>query len=115
MGPGPQVGVSAHQPSEVADAAELGASYAHLAPIYDPLSKAASRDPLGTAAIRVAADAGIPVLAQGGITAERVAAVCAAGAAGIAVTGAVLAAADPKTAAAALRAELDRCSAPETA
>jgi len=47
------------------------------------------------------------VLAQGGVTSERVPAILAAGAAGIAVTGSVLAADDPVAAVRALREALD--------
>jgi thiamine-phosphate diphosphorylase len=98
------VGVSCHQPEEIA-AAE-GASYAHLAPIFAPLSKAATREPLGVGALARARGAR-PVLAQGGITAENAPACLAAGAAGVAVTGAILQAADPGAAARSLRQALD--------
>jgi thiamine monophosphate synthase len=53
------------------------------------------------------------VLAQGGIDAGHAGACVAAGAAGVAVTGAILAAADPAEAAAALRRALD-AAAPAT-
>ena len=104
LGPDALVGVSCHAPAEVGAAA--GASYAHLAPIFAPLSKAASRPPLGVAALGAAAGTR-PVLAQGGVAAGNAAACLAAGAAGVAVTGAVLQADDPGDAAAALRAALD--------
>ena len=55
---------------------------------------------------------GLPVLAQGGVDAERVAPLLAAGAAGVAVTGAILMAQDPGAATAALRAALDGSHAP---
>jgi thiamine-phosphate pyrophosphorylase len=97
------VGVSCHAPAEVA--AAHGASYAHLAPIFAPLSKPAERPPLGPAAL--GACAGRPVLAQGGITADNAGACLAAGAAGVAVTGAILMAADPSAATASLRRALD--------
>jgi thiamine monophosphate synthase len=47
------------------------------------------------------------VLAQGGVDASNAAECVRAGAAGVAVTGAILAAADPAAAAAALRRALD--------
>jgi thiamine-phosphate pyrophosphorylase len=59
--------------------------------------------------VRAVAEAigyGIPVIAQGGITATNAAAIAAAGAAGIAVTGAILSAPDPVNATRALRAAL---------
>jgi thiamine-phosphate pyrophosphorylase len=107
LGPGALVGVSAHAPEEVATAAAEGASYAHLAPIFDPRSKPASRVALGVAAISAASAHGIPVLAQGGVDPQRCSEVLAAGAAGVAVTGDILMAADPGAAAARLRRALD--------
>ena len=98
------VGVSCHQPDEI-EAAE-GASYAQLAPIFAPLSKAVSREPLGVGALTRARGAR-PVLAQGGITAENAHACLTAGAAGVAVTGAILQAADAGAAARGLRQALD--------
>jgi thiamine-phosphate pyrophosphorylase len=110
LGPQRPVGVSAHAAAEVRDAARAGASYAHLAPIFAPISQKtqiASRSPLGLQVIAAAAGAGIPVVAQGGQDAARWPEVAAAGAAGMAVTGAILLAADPGEAAASLRASLD--------
>jgi thiamine-phosphate pyrophosphorylase len=101
LGENALVGVSTHSVDEVRAAA--GASYVHLAPIFAPLSKPATREALGLAAVESAARAKVPVIAQGGIDASNAAAVRAAGAAGVAVTGAVLMADDPATAAAALR------------
>ncbi len=105
LGPKAQIGVSLHDPDEIEAAG--AASYAQLAPIFEPLSKAASRPALGLSALRAAAGRGLPVLAQGGVEARHAAALLAAGAAGVAVTGAVLMAEDPGAAAAALRAALD--------
>jgi thiamine-phosphate pyrophosphorylase len=103
------IGVSAHVPGEVHAAAAAGANYAHLAPIFAPLSKPLERTPLGIAAI--AACGGVfPLLAQGGLEASNAAQAIRAGAAGIAVTGALLAAADPGVAAHLLRATLDGVS-----
>ncbi len=98
------VGVSCHSAEEVRSAAERGADYAHLAPIFDPISKPAERPSLGADVL-----AGLPgtVIAQGGITAANAAEVIRAGASGVAVTGAVLLADDPTEACRALRAALD--------
>lgn len=103
LGPRALVGVSCHSPEEVERAAAAGADYAHLAPIFDPFSKARERPALGLEALARAARAGIPVLAQGGIDPARARAALAAGAAGVAVTGAILAAPDPRAATTALR------------
>jgi len=111
LGAGRLVGVSAHAAAELAAAAAEGADYAHLAPIFAPFSKAPERPALGLAALAASRDAGLPVLAQGGIDAARAADAVRAGAAGVAVTGAVLGAADPGAAARALRAALDAAAA----
>ena len=111
MPPGSAIGVSAHDPEELRAARESGATYAHLAPIWPPISKPPStgpgRPPLGVAGLRAAAACGLPVLAQGGVTAARCGEVVDAGAAGVAVTGDILLADDPGGAAACLRAALD--------
>lgn len=100
------LGVAAHAAEEAHAAAAEGASYAHLAPVFPPLSKAAERPPLGLEALR-ACGAALPVLAQGGLDAGNAAAAIAAGAAGVAVTGAILSADDARSAARALRRALD--------
>lgn len=107
MGARSVIGVSCHALGDVHDAAEQGADYVHLAPIFDPISKPASRPALGLDVVREAARAGVPVLAQGGLDAARARAALRAGAAGVAVTGDVLRARDPVAAVRALRAALD--------
>jgi thiamine-phosphate pyrophosphorylase len=101
------IGVSAHAPREVFEARRSGATYAHLAPIWDPLSKPAERPALGLAALEDASAAGLTLLAQGGLTSERCARALSAGASGVAVTGDILLADDPSAAARALREALD--------
>ena len=108
LGASAWIGVSTHAPDEID--ADSGASYAHLAPVFAPLSKESSRPPLGLAALVRATARRLPVLAQGGITPERARAVVAAGAAGVAVTGSVLAADDPAAAVRALRRALDEAT-----
>lgn len=106
LGPAALVGISAHSASEVA--AAQGADYAHLAPIFEPLSKHSTRPALGVDAIALAAQSGTPVVAQGGITAANAGEVRRAGALGVAVTGAILLADDVTNATRALRSALDR-------
>ena len=105
------VGVSAHSVDEVVALASqpLAArvDYVQLAPVFVPVSKAQERAPLGLAALAQAARAGLPVLAQGGVTARRAGACVAAGAAGVAVTGAILGREDVAGAAREIRVELD--------
>jgi thiamine-phosphate pyrophosphorylase len=102
------VGVSAHAPEEI-DAGS-GASYAHLAPIFEPLSKPRERAPLGLSALAAAARRGLPVIAQGGLDAQGAGAAIEVGAAGVAVTGAILNADDPARAARALRDAIDEAN-----
>lgn len=99
------ISVACHSSQEVL--ATEHASAVHLAPIFAPLSKSVSREPLGLDGLVHAARAPIGVLAQGGITAQNAAACAAAGASGAAVTGAILGADDPVEATAALREALD--------
>jgi len=101
------VGCSTHSPQETFERCGA-ASYTHLAPIFEPLSKVSTRSCVGLSGLQEATSSGAAtVLAQGGISASNARSVCAAGAAGIAVTGAILQALDPKRAAEALREELD--------
>ena len=100
-----KIGISAHHPDEIRTALPE-VDYAQLAPISQPLSKPRAGPYLGVRAIAEAARYGIPVIAQGGITAANATAIAAAGAAGIAVTGAILSAPDPASATRALRAAL---------
>ncbi|MEN8158857.1 MAG: thiamine phosphate synthase [Myxococcota bacterium] len=102
------IGTATHAADEAAAAADL--SYAHLAPVFTPLSKPAQRPALGLDALSEAARRGPPLLAQGGIDASNAGACVAAGAAGVAVTGAILGAPDPGAAAAALRGALDEAA-----
>jgi thiamine-phosphate pyrophosphorylase len=101
------IGIATHRPGELAGAAGTPLAYAHLAPIFAPLSKTSSRPPLSLAALQEAARSGVPVLAQGGIAADNARSCIEAGAAGVAVTGSILACADPAAATVALREALD--------
>ncbi len=105
LGSHAEIGISAHAPEEIDP--HCGASYAHLAPVFVPLSKANERAPQGLAALVRAVARGLPVLAQGGLTPARAREVVAVGAAGVAVTGALLAADDAAAVARAFREALD--------
>jgi thiamine-phosphate pyrophosphorylase len=107
LGPGALIGVSLHGADELAALAGAPLDYAHVAPIFDPLSKPAERPALGLEGLRRACAGPLAVLAQGGVAAANAAACRAAGAAGVAVTGAILLAPDPAAAARELRAALD--------
>ena len=79
--PGFIISVACHSPEDVQRAAAEGADLALLAPIFSTPGKGA---PLGLDTLRIAASAGIPVLALGGVTLENAQSCFAAGAAGIA-------------------------------
>lgn len=78
------LGRSTHRLEEVEAAREEGADYVTFGPVYPTPSKAAYGAPPGLGGLRRAAAVGVPVLALGGVTAERLAEVAAAGAHGAA-------------------------------
>jgi thiamine-phosphate pyrophosphorylase len=108
LGDSALIGGSLHTLAEVTSEAR-GAllSYAHLAPVWDPISKPATREALGAEALARACRSGLPLLAQGGIDPARAAEAVAAGAAGVAVTGSLRANRDPTSEALRLRRALD--------
>lgn len=95
------LGVSAHSVSEVRAAAAGGANYVVLGTIF-PSPTHPSVPPLGAAALSESRGSGAPVVAIGGIDADRAEAVLAAGASGVAVLSAVWGSPDPVEAAAGL-------------
>ncbi|MFB3817334.1 MAG: thiamine phosphate synthase [Candidatus Methylomirabilales bacterium] len=100
LGPGALVGVSCHSVAEVREAAQGGADFVVLGPIYATPSKARYGPPLSPAVLRAAREAlSIPILAIGGITAARIPEAIQAGADGVALISAVMGAPDPAAAA----------------
>ena len=96
LGPEALIGLSAHDLTEARAAAEAGADYVTLSPIFESASKPGYGPALGSEAIREVADAlPIPVLALGGIATNKVSACLEAGAAGVAVMGEVMRAEAP--------------------
>ena len=92
------IAVSVHGAAEVAALrATVGAriAFALLGPVYDTPSKRAYGAPLGVGVVNEAVQAGIPIVAVGGIGPEHVRALRAAGAHGVACIRSVMAAADP--------------------
>ena len=88
------VGRSCHDDGELVRAADEGADYATLSPVFPTSSKPGYGPALGAGVF--ARPAPLPVYALGGVnTPERAYACVAAGAAGVAVMGAVMRAADP--------------------
>ena len=97
------IGVSTHHPDEVSAAAAAGADFAVFGPVFDtPAKRVFGRAQGLTALVRARAAASVPLFAIGGIDVASVAAVRRTGADGVAVIRAVLAAAEPAAAAAAL-------------
>ena len=87
------IGVSAHGDADIAAAAAGCADYVTLSPIFASQSKPGYGPALGLAALAHAARHPLPVLALGGVTADRADQCLRAGAAGIAVMGEVMRAA----------------------
>lgn len=108
---GALIGVSVHSVEEARAAAAAGADYVTFGHVFPSNSKP-NLPPRGLAFLRAVVEAvDVPVLAIGGVTAENAAQVLATGCAGIAVIRALLHAADPERAAAALREALERSGA----
>jgi thiamine-phosphate pyrophosphorylase len=88
------IGQSAHDADEIAKAAEAGADYVTLSPIFTTASKPGYGPALGPALLGQTWP--LPVLAFGGIDASNAARCLAAGAAGIAVMGSAMRALNPQ-------------------
>lgn len=82
------LGKSTHSLEEARAAEQEGADYIFLGPIFEPLSKEATRPPLGLDLLRCAAESlSIPVFALGGIQKSNLQAVLDTGVAGVAGIG----------------------------
>ena len=102
LGEGALIGLSVHSASEAA-AAPAAADYVTLSPIFPSISKPGYGPALGIQGLADAvAGASVPIVALGGVSADNLAKCFTAGAAAAAVMGAVMAAADPEAATAAL-------------
>lgn len=103
LGEGKTIGYSAHGIDEALSAQAEGADFVTFGPLYHTPSKASYGEPCGVRKLADAASAlHIPVIALGGISLVTVAEALSAGVRGIAVISAILAAADPRVAAASL-------------
>jgi thiamine-phosphate pyrophosphorylase len=107
LGPNALIGASVHSLAEARAAAAGGADFIVFGPIFETPSKRAFGTPVGLDALaEVVRGVPLRVFAIGGVTAERVRSVRQRGAHGVAVVSAILAADDPRTAAATLHAAL---------
>lgn len=95
-GPRHLIGGTARDPGRAADLVAAGADYLGVGPAYPTRTKNGLPAPLGPDGIGAVAGAvAVPVIAIGGITAERIPELRAAGAHGVAVVTAVSEAPDP--------------------
>jgi thiamine-phosphate pyrophosphorylase len=102
LGKGALIGLSVHSTQEAATV-DPAADYVTLSPVFASISKPGYGPALGVHDLAdAAARARVPIVALGGITADNLSTCLAAGASGVAVMGAVMAAADPGAATAAL-------------
>lgn len=102
------VGGTARNPEQARDLVAEGVDYLGVGPAYATTTKSGLPDPIGPAGVAAVAGAvDVPVIAIGGVTAERVDELLAAGAWGVAVVAAVAGASDPAAATRRLLQELD--------
>lgn len=97
------VGGTCREPEAARAARRAGATYIGVGPVYPTVTKSGLPDAIGLDGLASVCEAvDLPVVAIGGITAERARACRDAGAHGVAVVGAIAAADDPKRATAEL-------------
>ena len=107
------IGGTANSLAEAARVWETDVDYLGVGPVFGTASKANPAPPLGLDSFaRIAAACPKPVIAIGGIDAERIGSVIAAGAHGVAVLSAVVAGDDPEHAARRCRQALDAACRP---
>jgi thiamine-phosphate pyrophosphorylase len=107
LGPEWWIGRSVHDLAEAEAASAEGADYLLLGPLF-PTATHPTQAPLGTAALTAVARLGLPVVAIGGVTPERVREVRDAGAWGVAAIRALWDAARPEAAARRMLEEMQR-------
>ncbi|WP_051704208.1 thiamine phosphate synthase [Glycomyces sp. NRRL B-16210] len=100
---GAVIGGTCREPEGARAARRAGATYLGVGPVWGTATKTGLPQPIGLDGLAAVCEAvDLPVIAIGGIDAERAARCREAGAHGVAVVGAVAAAADPKRATAEL-------------
>lgn len=112
LGPDKILGVSTHSLEQALDAAEQGADYLGIGPIFATGTKATGYEPRGCEIIRqLRSRIDLPLIAIGGITLNNVGEVITAGATGAAVISAIVGAADIAAATAAFATAIQAASA----
>lgn len=107
-GPGHLLGGTARDPEQARRLVAEGADYLGVGPAYRTATKSGLPEPIGPVGVGAVARAvEVPVIAIGGVSAERVGELLAAGAWGVAVVDAVSGVADPAAATRRMLAELD--------
>jgi thiamine-phosphate pyrophosphorylase len=97
------IGGTARDPESARAARRAGATYLGVGPVWGTTTKTGLPQPIGLEGLAAVCEAvDLPVIAIGGITAERAALCREAGAHGVAVVGAIASAADPRAATAEL-------------
>jgi thiamine-phosphate pyrophosphorylase len=95
LGPGKLIGVSTHDPAQAVAAERGGADYIGFGPLFGTNTKATGYSARGIDQLReIRALVGLPIVAIGGITAERASSALAAGADAIAMISDVVLASD---------------------
>jgi thiamine-phosphate pyrophosphorylase len=103
LGPKAVIGCSAHNAEELLEAETGGADFVTFGPVYPTPSKAAYGPPVGIPALAAACRASrIPVFALGGVGAGNVEETLQSGCFGVAMISGIVAAPDPRAAAAEL-------------
>ena len=101
IGPSMLLGVSTHNVAEALAAAEAGADYIGIGPVYGTKSKTDAQPVIGPGMIREIALLlpGLPMVGIGGISERKIGAVIQAGASGVAVISAIAGQENPQEAA----------------
>ncbi len=101
------IGISAESVADAMAAAAAGADYLGISPVFATATKTDTASPLGLEGIRaIRAAVSLPLVGIGGINQDNASAVLQAGADGVAVVSAIVSAACPRSAAAALKQQI---------
>lgn len=108
LGPDKVIGFSPGSNADIGSAAEGGADYLGVGPVYETQTKSDAGPAIGLDRLaEMVTSASVPVIGIGGITLENAHQVIEAGACGVAVVSSVFMAEDPEAAASELAAALE--------